>query len=87
MNIHILGNVMLPYVDENLTVVWKFHHDNDLRYATRAVKDWFACNAATVLDWFSCSPDLNTIERLWNDVKRSKAKISDIPQNVKTKVK
>lgn len=80
--VEILQNVMLPYAEENLPVIWKFQQDNDPKHTSRVAKKFFEDNSVTVLDWASSSADLNPIEHLWNDVKNalSTQNISNLDQ-------
>ena len=71
--IHILENVMVPSVREHYPDgVIQFQQDKSPIHTCRVVNDWFRRhNEIQVLDWPPRGADMNPIENVWAEVKRT----------------
>ena len=47
-----------------------FQHDNDPKHTAGLVKDWLKQKKIETLNWPHFSPDMNTIEHLWDELQR-----------------
>lgn len=67
--VKILEEVMLLYSSEEMPLKWVLQQDNGPKHTSRVAKKWFRVNGVEVMEWPAQSPDLNSIENRWTDVK------------------
>uniref|UniRef100_A0AAY5L6D3 Tc1-like transposase DDE domain-containing protein n=1 Tax=Esox lucius TaxID=8010 RepID=A0AAY5L6D3_ESOLU len=54
-----------------LKMKFTFQHDNDPKHTSKSIKAWLHQKKINVLELSSPSPDPNSIENLWGDLKRA----------------
>ena len=67
--------IALPYADDNLSLTYRFQHDNDPKHTVLKVKDFLNKEKINVLPWPSQSPDLNPIEKIYGVLLIRKSKL------------
>ena len=71
--VHILENIMVPSVRELYPDgIIKFQQDQSPVHKSQLVQNWFSSQTEVeLIDWPPCGADLNPIENVWAEIKRT----------------
>ena len=62
---NIMKDVLLPYLEEYLSLNWIFMQDNDLKHKAKSVIKFFEIEKVNLFSWPPQFPDLNPLENVW----------------------
>ena len=67
----IIKNVLLPYTEDFLPVIWIFVQDCNPKHMAKSVQKLLEKKQVQILDWLAQSPDLNPLEHVWGQMGRA----------------
>lgn len=79
--VHILQNVLLPYAEYEMPLIWVMQQDNEPKHTSKLAKQWFSNQKVNIMEWPAQFPNVNPIENLWLDVKKSVGKTNPTNKN------